>query len=159
MRRLTGSAVLVIMLIALTASPALAVRRPGLAASFQRADLVPSELISGTIGEPFGTAIFISGRGPTNLMAAVMVHDLVELDTDLSVYLFVDTFVQSEASLLGTLHVNTDGRGFFIARAALTPGTHTLIVSLTMPGCDGDSSCTVLVTPGHFGFELSMTFS
>ena len=158
MRRLASSAVLGVLLIALTASPALADRRPGLASFFQRADLVPSELISGAIGEPFGTAVFISGRGPTNLMAGVMVHDLIELDTDLSVYLFVDTFAQSEATLLGTLHVDSDGRGSFVARTALPTGTHTLIVSLTLPGCDGDSSCTVLVTPGHFGIELSMSF-
>ena len=154
MRRLAGSAALVIMLIALTASPALAARRPALPSPIQRADLVPSELINGAIGDPFGTAIFISGRGPTNLMAAVVVHDLVELDTDLSIYLFVDTFAQSQASLLGTLHVGADGRGYFMAQAALPRGAHTLSLSLTMPGCDGDSSCTVLVTPG----QLSMTF-
>lgn len=158
MRRLAGSAVLVVMLIALMASPVLAARRPGLPTSLARADLVPSELISGAIGEPFGTAIFIGGSGPTNLLAAVVVHDLVDLDTDLSVYLFVDTFLQTQADFLGTMHVDADGRGFFIARAALPTGTHTLILSLEMPGCDGDSSCTVLVTPGHFGFELSMTF-
>ncbi len=158
MRRLAGSVVLVVMLIVLTASPVLAGRRPVLPASFQRADLVPSELIDGAIGDPFGTAIFISGRAPTNLLAAVVVHDLVEVDTDLGVHLFVDTFAQSQAILLGTLHVDSLGRGFFIARTALPTGTHTLILSLTLPGCDGDSSCTVLVTPGRFGIELSMTF-
>jgi hypothetical protein len=146
------------LLIALTASPALAASRPRLPPSFQRADLVPSELINGAIGDPFGTAIFISAHAPTNLLAAVVVRDLVELDTDLSVYLFVDTFLHSQATLLGTLQVNTQGQGSFIARAALPTGTHTLILSLEMPGCDGDSSCTVLITPGHFGFELSMTF-
>lgn len=158
MRRLAGSAVLVVMLILLTASPALAVRRPGLPPSFQRADLVPSELINGAIGDPFGTAVFIGGGAPTNLLAAVMIHDLVEINTTLDVYLFVDTFAQSEAVLLGTLHVDSLGRGFLIARVALPTGTHTLMLSLTLPGCDGDSSCTVLVTPGHFGIELSMTF-
>ena len=158
MRRLAGSAVLGVLLIAVMASPVLAARRPDLSSSIRRADLVPSELINGAIGEPFGTAIFIGGHGPTNLMAAVVVHDLLEINTDLSVYLFVDTFLQSQAIFLGTMHVNPDGRGAFIAQAALPTGTHTLILSLTMPGCDGDSSCMVLVTPGHFGFELSMTF-
>lgn len=158
MRRLTGSAVLVVTLIVLMASPVLAARRPVLTPSLARADLVPSELINGAIGEPFGTAIFIGGLSQPNLLAAVVVHDLVELDTDLGVYLFVDTFLQSEATFLGTMRVNADGRGSFIARASLPTGTHALILSLEMPGCDGDSSCTVLVTPGHFGIELSMTF-
>ena len=158
MRRLAGSVVLVVMLSVITASPVLGARRPGLTPSLTRADLVPSELIGGAIGEPFGTAIFIGGKSKPNLTTAVVVHDLVELDTDLSVYLFVDTFQQSEATFLGTMHVDADGRGSFIARGSVPKGTHALILGLELPGCDGDSSCTVLVTPGHFGTELSMTF-
>ena len=83
-----------------------------LPSSLARADLVPSELIGGAIGEPFGTAIS-SADSPSRIApAAVVVHDLIELNTDLSVYLFVDTFLQSEATFLGTMHVNADGAGF-----------------------------------------------
>ena len=157
MKRLVWSLVLAISVVGVVASPVFAGADRQKAPSVRITTLVPSEFINGHIGDPFGSVMFIGSKGPKNLTTVLGVHDLVDLNADLTVYLFVDTFSQLQAINLGTMHVNGQGRGFFFARTALVPGTHSLIVSLTLPGCDGNSTCTVLVTPGHFGQTLSLT--
>lgn len=140
MRRLTSSLALGLLLVGLVAAPAWA--------EAQKTDLVPYPT-----GPAVGAVIFNNPAGPANLQLTVQLKSVAP-DTAYDVYLFVDGSTSGTGVVLGTMTTNGVGNATFHANTAVSAGSHTVAVDVTLAGDGSD----VFVTPGLYAQDLSMTF-
>ena len=143
MKRLASALVLSLLLVGLTAGPALA--------KAEKTDLVTYGPV--VYGPVVGSVIFNNPSGPDNLGLTVQLKKVTP-DTAYDIYLFVDGWASGTGIVLGTVTTNVVGNATFHANTIVTPGLHTVAIDVTLAGSGSD----LYVTPGLYGQDLSLTF-
>ena len=127
---------------------------PVVMAAAQKANLVPCPINYPTTPPPGGGfVVFNNSAGPDNLEMTVALKG-VKPNTDYDIYIFVDG-AWLNGALSGTVTSNEQGNANFHLNTAVTSGTHTLNIDVTLKG----SGLDVYELPGiHIGGGVTMTF-